>query len=213
MVLLPYAIVLGVRCHSRPLSRRYSWYTLRVGHYPTENANMDSYRLKVRLGVSEFEAEGPEAAVKEQFAAWLAAVNATPAAKADTSEDRPRRTDEAGNASDAPPPSKGLIDRLFRQDKAGVVSLRKMPNGASVADAIMLILYGYHVLSEEQGILGGRIRIGLKDSGFSGVERLDRGTGLDPNLVTYDGKKSGRRYTLTNPGLTRAEELVRAAFS
>lgn len=171
---------------------------------------MEQYKLQVRIGTNEFFAEGPEKAVKEQWREFREALAAVPAAPAVRTQPAATRVDEAKAASAQPISDAGdfaLNPRIYSVDRAGVVSLvHKPPGKQSEADAFVLLLYGFRARGDEPTGAASILK-GLKKTGFS-IDRLDRITGLDSGLYQKGGKRRGGRFSLTNPGIAKAEELL-----
>jgi hypothetical protein len=173
---------------------------------------MEPFRLRLKIGPHEFEAEGDQDTVERQFALWRELVS-SPAASPPTLPSPPPPPPEASTAAPAPlVASEGQavpFDKLFRHD-GELVSLSALPNGdhREPDAALLLLLARRHYLAEEL-VTGGRLRQGLMESGIN-VDRVDRM--LEEymnNYVIRSGQNRAVRYRLTNPGRTRAMELAR----
>lgn len=163
---------------------------------------MEPYRLKVKVGAHEFEAEGTPEDVRAQFEMWreLIAMSgvATPPAPPPGA---------AGSAPGQPAPdSRADFDRLFRHD-GRVVSLTMAPDRAE--DALLLLLLGQKVYNSDDLVTGSQLQDGLKITGLP-MDRVDRGWGehLGSNVVRI-GQRRAVRYRLTNPGDRRAREIAK----
>src|SRR5947208_653202 len=107
---------------------------------------MENYKLRVRIGNAEFEAEGAEATVKEQFTEFQKLVG-NPAAHGIMSS-----TDSSGARSEGDsgsPPVHAAYDALYDVEERGrrkYIKLRFLPTGErrDVA-ALLLVLLGYKV--------------------------------------------------------------------
>jgi hypothetical protein len=175
-------------------------------------AAMEPFRLRLKIGPHEFEAEGDQETVERQFALWRELVS-SPAASTPTLPSPPPPATGATTPAPTPPvePEGPVVpfDRLFRHD-GEIVSLSALPNGARrEADAALLLLLARkHYLAEEL-VTGGRLRQGLADSGIP-VERVDRVWDDYMEIyVTRSGQNRAVRYRLTNPGRSKAVELAR----
>jgi hypothetical protein len=169
---------------------------------------MAEYRLKVRIGEHEFEADGPTEAVKAQFEAFKELIAAIPVHKPENIQppDDPE-TPSQYVAQKATP----AVDRVFRQT-GRVVSLTVPPSSGT--DAVLLLLYGQNHYRKNENPTGSEIMDGMEQSGYRAT-RIDRILGglSSEGAVIITGAHRGKRYRLTNQGLTRAEGIVRDALA
>jgi hypothetical protein len=110
---------------------------------------------------------------------------------------------------------RSILDRLFAKDKHGTVSLTALPSGENAeCDALVALVYGAAKLGGEQQVTGSRLKKAAKQSGLHQVDRIDRSlaTAIGQYLTTA-GFKKGRRYGLTNPGIRRAEEILKGILN
>jgi hypothetical protein len=107
------------------------------------------------------------------------------------------------------------LERLFTKDKNNTVSLRALPHGDNAeADALIALIYGASKLANEQQVTGSRLMKAVAQSGLHQVDRVDRFLNSQiGQFVTAAGYKKGRRYGLTNPGIRRAEDILRAILN
>ena len=170
---------------------------------------MAEYRLKVKLGDHEFDAEGPPEAVKEQFEAFRSLIESLPQRKSENSGQSNQLNSPAIVAP--PQPSALNVDRIFRADNR-VVSLTAAP--ASETDAVLLILYGQRHYRNNENATGSEIIDGMMQSGYR-TPRTDRvlNSLAGEGAVIITGAHRGKRYRLTNQGHTRAEGLVRETLA
>ena len=163
---------------------------------------MDSYRLKIKVGDHEFEAEGPTDAVTRQFEAWkelIAAVprqtNVTPATNG--TQEEPQKPVDAPIA----------MDKIFRSE-GRVVSLTALPN--TEQEAALLILLGQRHYRTNESVTGSEVMDGMQLSGYrlGRVDRMLDGLASD-GVVIRTGQHRGTRYRLSNTGLTRAQGIAR----
>jgi hypothetical protein len=173
---------------------------------------LDTYRIKMKIGVHEFEAEGPTDLVTTQFDAFMAAVSTATALQeaAGTFNLNPPITP----APHAPPiapataseVTEAVLGRVFRQ--SDILSLAALPNGDNAtADAMLALLYGYLKLKGETTVTGTSLMKSAKLSGVP-VGRVDRAMN-QPEYVLAAGVRKARRYQLNNRGIARAEEIIR----
>jgi len=177
---------------------------------------MITYKLKVKLGDAEFEAEGPEDSVRREYEEWkrLRTAAATPAAVPQASDAAP----EGVTNTQVPERTRALPDdqihALFIFDDAkNLVTLRFVPQGeARASTAMLLILLGYRRLASVDEVPVTLVKAALQRSGLN-VDRVDRDAAPDllkENLVLKGGKGKGWRYGLNNLGVARAEaEAIR----
>jgi len=166
---------------------------------------MSDYRLRVRIGEHEFEADGPVDAVKAQFEAFKELIADLGSRKTTTTTDTPAQSLTSQYASAALNP-----DRIFRVE-GRVISATVPPN--SETDAVLLILYGQKHYRNNENPTGSEIMDGMVQSGYR-TTRIDRilSSLFDEGSVIITGAHRGKRYRLTNQGFTRAEGIVREAL-
>jgi len=156
-------------------------------------------KLRMKIGVHEFEAEGPRDLVTAQLETWkqLAGLDA-----AGTADGRTAAADPALRA-------------LFTADaEQKLIRLRVSPGGQRRnADAALLILYGYHTwfaATDDEEVPATRLKAALAASGHR-PKRLDRvlAPHLAAGLVLKGGRHRHETYALTMPGRQHAAALAR----
>ncbi|MGA2988046.1 MAG: hypothetical protein ABSB39_22050 [Candidatus Sulfotelmatobacter sp.] len=170
---------------------------------------MSEYRLKIKIGNHEFEAEGPADAVAKQFSDFkeiiskipdVPVVVATPTA--------PALSDAApGPAGNNPlPPPASALNKIFRVE-GRVISMTALPGSEN--DAALLIMLGQKELRDNDAATGSEIKDGLELSGYK-PGRIDRTMErfVADGLVLTMGKNRGRKYRLTNQGLVKAQAIA-----
>ncbi len=168
---------------------------------------MDAYKLRVKIGPHEFEAEGSEDAVTAQFESWKELVGSPPTQKADTN--KLGGGDVSRPASNGP--SKEQLIHVFDVDeKRNLVTLKISPTGdRRYSDSVLLILYGFRRLRNEDEILVTKLKAAIESSGPA-PDRIDRVA--EPyrreGLLVKGGSAKGGKYRLTNKGITKAEEMI-----
>lgn len=180
---------------------------------------MSESKLHVRLGAAEFEAEGSEFQVREQFAmfvtlvqsgvipvAGIPASNSEPIDGVEESEPEAPGSENKRQETNA----EALARRVFTE-KDGVVSLLALPNGESEqADTILLCLYGFQKILAHDTVTTVALAKAVKQSGIA-LDRLDRVIApFIGKFITRSGSRRGTRYGLTNRGVARAEEVMQA---
>jgi hypothetical protein len=165
------------------------------------------HKIHVRLGDAEFTAEGNESTVQAQYEAFLKVldrIGSSPAKPKVSPSDPDKKVGQLGA------PDKATFARVYSDDPQKGVSLKALPKGDKVnADALLLILYGYHVLRQVDTVTAIQLGRSAKQSGFE-FDRADRifeSAGYD-KLVSKSGQRAGSKYSLMNPGLVKAGELV-----
>ena len=166
---------------------------------------MDSYRIKVKIGDNEFEAEGSPEIVKAQFDAFKELITSIP----------PRNDTRISHPIQQPPSVQQLaqeteatnFEKMFRVE-GRVISLTALP--ANVVDAVLLTLFGQRTFRNNDSITGAEIKDGLVQSGYR-LDRVDRFVDklTAEGLVIKIGTGKASRYRLTNQGMARATTLAR----
>jgi hypothetical protein len=186
-----------------------------------------AYKVRVKLGASEFEAEGPEDTVRQQLDHFYIAATQPLAQRANTNQP----TNTAGNETtgkhpaaegngDGPTPIPDLeqrttvdpmiINRLFR-DESGILVLRVIPKvEGRNGEALLLILWGHYVLRNQLEVPGTELVASIKRSGIN-LGRVDETLsrkGMEGFVNTGGSGKWRKFYSLTNSGLEHAEEVA-----
>jgi hypothetical protein len=171
----------------------------------------NNYRLKVKVGDHEFDAEGPADIVQAQFAAFKEML-LVPTITTPTPAVPPARDDGADGGG----PSVRAIDNIATDSAVGkimktagrVVSLTVRPK--SVEDAALLLLYGQKIIRDNDSVTGGDVIEGLTTTGGLAVVRVDRlleKMARDGDAIVI-GERRAKRYRLTNAGMTKARGLA-----
>jgi hypothetical protein len=171
----------------------------------------ETLRLKIKVGIHEFEAEGPAAVVNEQFQTWKELVVYSPVGDPPYAPLNPPAT-EIPATIQSPRPSDGAsvdaqLPKIMNVD-GRVISLTV--RAKKVDDAVLLILYGQKVLRDNDAITGGEVMEGLTATGGTSVDRVDRlleKLGRDGDAIVI-GERRAKRYRLTNAGITKARQLA-----
>lgn len=164
---------------------------------------MADYKLKIKVGPHEFEAEGPAEAVQSQFEAWKELIATTPRQTNDSTVTNAKQEESQRESTETPL----QLDKIFRAE-GRVVSLTAPPN--SEQEASLLILLGQRHYRSNESVTGSEVMDGLQQSGYR-VPRVDRileGLATD-GLVIRTGMHRATRYRLTNQGLARAQAIAR----
>jgi hypothetical protein len=171
-------------------------------------AYMDNYRLKVKIGEFEFDAEGPPEIVQSQFQAFKELVVAVPA-KAPTAAPEPPRepAPNNGNGRSDLASVDSALSKIMRVENR-VVSLTVATE--TIDDAVLLLLYGQRILRNNEAPTGSEIVDGVTATGGLDMGRSDR---LFERIarngdIVVTGERRGKRYRLTNTGINRARQIA-----
>lgn len=172
----------------------------------------EPYRLKLKIGQHEFEAEGDPQVVHEQFQAFrelIAAMgNQTPAPPPVTLA----TSSPAAETPSSPATPEGRVeivqfDKIMRED-GRIVSLTIRPPNADVA--VLLLLYGQKMMRSNDSVSGAEIMDGLTATGGLSVQRVDKlieKLGRQGDVIIF-GEHRAKRYRLTNAGLSKARQFA-----
>lgn len=173
-----------------------------------------AYKLKIKIGDHEFEAEGTPEDVREQFAMFKEMVS-------DSSKSAPAPS-EAPPAADPitfkpiiPPAGAAAVDAGLAQImnvEGRIVSLTAAPDTHD--DSVLLIIYGQKVLRANDAATGSEILDGLEASGPA-PNRIDRiiEKAIDAGDVMAHGSGRAKRYRLTNAGVAKARNIAAALLA
>jgi hypothetical protein len=166
----------------------------------------DNYRLKIKIGDHEFEAEGPVEVVHEQFEMFKQLITSLP----NPQTQNPPAGQKSGivardtvnlaiNAED--------LSKIMRLNDR-IVSLTVRPKG--LEEAILLIIFGQKTLRSNDLTTGGEILEGLQATGgfsFGRIDRLMEQLGRDGDVIVTGARRS-KRYRLTNTGLGKVQAIA-----
>lgn len=176
---------------------------------------MEIHKLRVKIGPHEFEAEGSEPSVQEQFQSFkdlISTVQAAPPASSQTSE---LSSDTTKDESDTVDENSNNLQRklsiLFDHDaKRGLVTLRILRSGKERnAESFLLVIYGYYLLRNEEEVPVTKLKASLTQSGI-GIDRLTKPATqyVNSKMILKIGKAKGGKYRLTNTGRAEAKKLL-----
>lgn len=170
---------------------------------------MDSiHRLRVKIGQHEFEAEGTSEVVQQQFEAFKELVASSPLTSPAHPQAEEHGESEGIAVGDPKPVAQyidGDLDKIMRVE-GRVVSLTVPPQ--DVGEALLLILYGQKILRGVDQVTGSEVIDGLTATGGFSPSRVDRlldGMGKQGDVIV-SGERRGKRYRLTNTGLSTARQ-------
>jgi hypothetical protein len=176
-------------------------------------ATQAPYRLKSKIGVNEFDADGPEKVVKEQYQLFLQAIQTLPQV--------PQNNGSAGtNGYTAPnntaPPTDEDIEATWNRAylrKDNKLSLHVLPKTkTAAADTLVLLMYGFQKLFGLEAVSSIALMEAAKQSGLR-IDRVDRSLPTEhAKLVIRGGQGKGTRYSVNNRGAAYAQDLLEKLF-
>ncbi len=186
-------------------------------------------RLKMKIGEAEFEADVPENEVQPMYHQFLSMLErrnqaavplSTTGAKADQ---RPaiEATIRAGSSMQSlsvqalgETVDDTLLARIFDLHENGAVTLKVLPpTGPDTdADAMLLLLYGYHRLKNEDYVLATQLFRAAAQSGIT-LRRSVNEYMRNSRFVIRGGQRKGSHYTLSSHGLAMAKEITARIFA
>ena len=172
-------------------------------------------RIKMKFGDAEFEADVREDEVQPMYDQFLCTLERrigprTEGVEGKTSEHKP----EVVEIADFGPAGfeQNPLTRIFDLREDGGVRLKVLPTGADKdAEALLLILYGYRQLKNEDGVLATRLHRDAEQSGVSirwpayELANYDR-------YVERIGHKKGSAYSLNTQGVAMVREITTRMF-
>jgi len=174
----------------------------------------DSYRMRLKIGTHEFEAEGPVAVVQEQVKRFMELIATLPVDYLKESaspfpgvESRDYPASPSAPQVTASQPTDASLDKIMKSENR-VISLTVRPDSAETA--VLLLLYGQKMLRQNDGVTGAEIMDGITATGGLSVQRADRlleKLGRDGDVIVI-GERRGKRYRLTNAGLLKARNAA-----
>jgi hypothetical protein len=175
------------------------------------------HRMDVKLGEHSFTVEGSEEKCDEQFQRFLNAVSLANAA-GNQSKSIPKRIvdartgDQDGDDGASENDIERAWDRAYKR-KDDRLSLITLPSTkAQKADALILIMYGFQTLYNQDAATATDIMDAAKQSGLR-IDRIDRN--LPVSYKAYynrGGTGKGMRYSLNNVGLRYAQSILEEMY-
>src|SRR5437016_5097412 len=163
---------------------------------------MEVHKLRIKLGNDEFEAEGPQDYVEKQRDIFLKSIE-TLGSRDEEKPINPNAAAAGGNGNQPPakevvrvpialPISPEEMGKIVQQN-GDLITLSVMPGGDSAeTDALLLLLLAHKVLRNVDLVQAEDLLAGLKQSGFSKLDRLDRvSSRVDSSLLSSVGNRRG----------------------
>lgn len=170
----------------------------------------NTYRLKIKIGEHEFEAEGAPDIVQKQFQAFKELIVSLPAKDPEPFPKPPLAASGAvplSNLGTNMPPNGHDLAKIMKVTDR-IISLTVQ--ASSLEDAAMLILYGQKEMRGNELCTGGDVMSGLTATGGFAVSRIDKTLaklGRDGDVIVI-GEHRSKRYRLTNSGLTKVRQIA-----
>jgi hypothetical protein len=156
-------------------------------------------RLKMKFGNAEFEAEVAEDKVQPMYDQFFSVLG-------HAGRNMPKRARSGQYPSNTF--DRSVLARIFDLHEDGAIVLKVLPDGHDKeADALLLLLYGYRVLKNEECVMATQLFRAAEKSGLS----LRRPVNLcvrNSRFVTRNGQRKGSNYSLNSHGLAMAKELT-----
>ena len=150
---------------------------------------MADSRLRIKFGEHEFEAEGPAEAIQDHFRLFRKLV------APETESEQPQQQTAVA-----------VSQKIMRT--RGKILFLAVP--AKPTDAVLALMLGQRQFRKNNAVTGVEIMRGLRHSEI----RIPRVDGIlskhrETGHIQWAGTGRGRRYSLTDAGAARAEEIVR----
>ncbi len=186
-------------------------------------------RVKMTFGDATFEADVPKDRVQPMYDQFLSVLERRSRAPRrpfaggrpaifnnafdhrPDSEERPAASAEISSADEID--DHNLLMRIYDLHQDGFVILKILPNGSGKeADALLLILYGYRRLKNEDYVLATRLLRAAEHSGIF-VRRPAHELTIHDRCVVRGGHRKASTYSLTSQGLAKAQEITTKLFA
>ena len=168
-------------------------------------------KIKMRVGVHEFEAEGSQSFVQAERQRFEALVRATHVPTETPMAIQPQGSIQARSTSSIAAPEKERYAKIFKVDGQGVLALiGQLPGKDRERDAIILLLLGYQTMLMKNTVTGADLTKSMNHSGYPTI-RVDRMMGkynTDGTILTGGKQRRGRYYYLSAPGAEKAKSLA-----
>jgi hypothetical protein len=182
---------------------------------------MDSItKLKVKVGLNEFEAEGPAEQVTAQYEAWRQLIAAAPQVATPPPGGSPMIPASTVTEVKTRDGFAAPWDIFDYDESRDLMTLKVHPPAGENrdADAILLVVYGYRKAGNSGAgvteVPVTKLKESLDVSGIR-IPRIDRAVAgyLTAGYLLKSGRAKGGIYRITNTGFARAEELAQRLFA
>ena len=170
----------------------------------------NNFRLKIKVGPYEFDAEGPHDVVQAQFQAFQELIAKSPQPISVTLAPEPNGTgpsEPSEPSRDSEQMVESNLNRIMKVE-GRIVSLTARPQ--AIEDSALLLIYGQRMLRNNEAPTGSEVIDGAIATGRLDLGRTDR---LFEKLarqgeVIMIGERRGKRYRLTNSGMAKARQIA-----
>ncbi len=183
---------------------------------------MEVFKLRLKIGANEFEAEGSEEYVKSERQIFLESFTEAQNEKAEPEEDEKAPLaggDKGGKAaSNAPGASLAPADmaKIAGQDKndKDLIILTALPQDAETQkqDALLLLLLAHKIMRGVDNVKATDALNGMKQSGIQ-IGAISQVTDKIPQWVLKTGVRKGSKYRLSTPGFQKASDIAQTLLS
>lgn len=176
-----------------------------------KGVGVESFKLRLKVGEHEFEAEGPKAVVQAQFEAWKALIMVAPLTT--SKQPAPNTKTDARQTTETKQDADPFLD-LFEAGDGNSVTLRAYPSGEQADDAVLLVAYAFKRLHNVDILSSVLLGKSLRLSGGT-IDRVDRVVNnqiAKGFMMKAGGIARGTKYRLTTTGAARAEALSKELF-
>jgi hypothetical protein len=190
--------------------------------FASEEAMTEFRRLKLKIGEAEFEADVPENEVQPMYHQFLSMLErrGQAAVTPPTNGPDPHQKPEATVADGSSVHGLGaacddtLLPHIFDLRQDGAVTLKVLPPAGpdTNADAMLLLLYGYRRLKNENYVLATQLFRAAARSGIT-LRRPDNEYMRNSRFVIRGGQRKGSHYSLSSRGLAMAKEITARIFA
>ena len=195
-----------------------------VCHNPLGANNMDVFKLRLKIGINEFEAEGSQEYVQNERQVFLESITANEQEEEPDPEERGSNAATGSNSAGQTPPtppkdsvmSPTDMARLAHQDKSDkdLIVLTALPQDgeSQKQDALVLLLLAHRVIRNVENVKATDALNGMKRSGIA-VSEISGLVDKIPTLVLKTGVRKGTKYRLSTPGVQKAAAVATALLS
>ena len=185
---------------------------------------MDVFKLRLKIGINEFEAEGSQEYVQNERQVFLESITANEQEEEPDPEERGSNAAAGGNGSGQTPPtppkdsvmSQTDMARLAHQDKSDkdLIVLTALPQDgeSQKQDALVLLLLAHRVIRNVENVKATDALNGMKQSGIA-VSEISGLVDKIPTLVLKTGVRKGTKYRLSTHGVQKAAAVAAALLS
>jgi len=184
---------------------------------------MDVFKLRLKIGVNEFEAEGSQEYVQAERQVFLESIDSLEDENDDPNlEELVKNPAAGGNGAGQTPPgtlpvSLTDMERLAHRDKhdKDLITLTALPQDADTQkqDALVLLLLAHRIIRNVERVKATNVLNGMKQSGAITGERLGTIADKIPNLVLATGVRKGTKYRLSTLGIQKGTAIATSLLS